>query len=106
MNRIGFQFKVKADKITEYKQAHTTVWPEMLAALRRSGWHNYSLFLRDDGLVFGYFETPHDFQTALDSMASEPINDKWQTFMAPFIDAGGEHADKNMLQLNELFHLE
>ena len=29
----------------------------MLTALRDAGWHNYSLFLRDDGLLVGYFVT-------------------------------------------------
>ncbi len=106
MKRIGFQFKVRADKLDQYKRHHEAVWPEMLDALRRTGWHNYTLFLREDGLVFGYFETPHDFQTALDGMASEAINEKWQTFMAPFIDADGAHADKNMLELTEVFHLD
>jgi L-rhamnose mutarotase len=28
----------------------------MLEALSRSGWHNYSLFMRADGTLFGYFE--------------------------------------------------
>ena len=37
---------------------HAAVWPDMLRALHETGWHNYSLFLRDDGLLIGYFETP------------------------------------------------
>ncbi len=107
MNRIGFQLKVKPDKIEEYKQHHAAVWPEMLDALRRTGWHNYSLFLRDDGTLFGYFETPHDFQTALDGMASEAINDKWQEFMSPYFEsADNAHADKMMIELEEVFHLD
>ena len=28
----------------------------MLDALRRTGWRNYSLFLREDGLLIGYLE--------------------------------------------------
>ena len=39
MKRVGFLLKVKQDKIEEYKQHHEAVWPEMLAALRRHGWH-------------------------------------------------------------------
>ena len=35
----------------------------MLEALRATGWHNYSLFLRPDGLLVGYLETP-DFEQA------------------------------------------
>lgn len=107
MKRIGFQLKVKADKIEEYKKHHEAVWPEMLAALRRTGWHNYSLFMRDDGLLFGYFEAPVDFQTALDGMAKEAINEKWQEFMAPFFESADMgHADEMMLELDEVFHLD
>jgi L-rhamnose mutarotase len=39
--------------IISHKQAHVQVWPEMLEALRQSGWRNYSLFLRPDGLLVG-----------------------------------------------------
>jgi L-rhamnose mutarotase len=51
------------------ERADGRVWPEMLDALRDAGWHNYSLFLREDGLLFGYFETPVDLATAQQAMA-------------------------------------
>ena len=57
MKRVGFQFKVRQDRLAEYKEHHKHVWPEMLDALRETGWHNYTLFMREDGLIFGYFET-------------------------------------------------
>ena len=44
MKRIGFLLKVKQEKLEEYTKHHETVWPEMLDALRRTGWHNYSIF--------------------------------------------------------------
>jgi L-rhamnose mutarotase len=107
MNRVGFILKVKADKLEEYKQHHKAVWPEMQAALTRTGWHNYSLFMRDDGLLFGYFETPESFQSALDGMSKEDVNARWQEFMAPYFeDLSGKHADEGMLQLEEVFHLD
>ena len=74
MKRVAFLLKVKADKLEEYKKHHQAVWPEMLEALSRHGWHNYSLFLRDDGLLFGYFETPDSLQAAVAGMATEEIN--------------------------------
>ena len=107
MRRVGFILKVRQDKLAEYKEHHKRVWPEMLAALRRTGWHNYSLFLRDDGLLFGYFETPESFQAALAGMAKEEINAKWQEFMAPYFEnLSGAHADESMIQLEEVFHLD
>ncbi|MBN1888125.1 MAG: L-rhamnose mutarotase [Thermoflexales bacterium] len=106
MKRIGFLLKVKENKIKEYKERHKAVWPEMLDALRRTGWHNYSLFLREDGLLFGYFEATEDFQAALDGMAQEEVNARWQEFMAPFFEGTGDHADKMMVELEEVFHLD
>jgi L-rhamnose mutarotase len=106
MKRVGFLLKVKPDMLEEYKKHHEAVWPEMLAALRRTGWHNYSLFTREDGLLFGYFETPESFQAALDGMAKEEINTKWQEFMAPYFEGMGGHADEMMLELEEVFHLD
>lgn len=107
MKRIGFLLKVREEKVAEYKEHHQNVWPEMLEALRRNGWHNYSLFMRDDGLLFGYFETLTSFQAALEGMNQEAINEKWQDFMAPFFESPDDtHADKMMTELVEVFHLD
>ena len=85
MQRVGFVLKVKADRLDEYKKQHEQVWPEMLDALQETGWHNYSLFLREDGLLFGYLETP-DFEKALAGMAEKDVNARWQAEMAPFFE--------------------
>jgi L-rhamnose mutarotase len=107
MRRVGFLLKVKQDRLAEYKARHQEVWPGMLAALQRAGWHNYSLFLSEDGLLFGYFETPESFQAALDGMAREEINSRWQEAMAPFFEnLRGSQADRSMIQLEEVFHLD
>ena len=104
MKRVGFTLKVRADKLDEYKKHHQQVWPEMLDALRETGWHNYSLFLRDDGLLFGYFETPHSLEQAQSLMAQKEINTRWQEFMAPFFDANAR-PDEMFIELEEVFHL-
>ena len=107
MKRIGFMLKVRQEKIAEYKEHHKNVWPEMQEALRRTGWHNYSLFMADDGLMFGYFETPDSFQAALDGMEKEPINARWQKFMEPYFEAlGGKRPDESMVELEQVFFLE
>jgi L-rhamnose mutarotase len=107
VNRVGFLLKVKPDMIEEYKARHRAVWPEMLAALRRQGWHNYSLFLRPDGLLFGYFETPDSLQAAQAGMAQEEVNARWQEFMAPLFESvDGAHADRLMVELEPVFFME
>jgi L-rhamnose mutarotase len=106
MKRVGFILKVKQELIDEYKLRHEEVWPEMLDALRRNGWNNYSLFMREDGMLFGYFETPDSFQAALEGMSREAVNEGWQAEMAPFFEGTGGHADQMMEQLVEVFHLD
>jgi L-rhamnose mutarotase len=105
MKRVGFLFKVQPDRLGEYKEHHKHVWPEMLAALRESGWHNYSLFMREDGLIFGYFETEESLTVAQAKMAAIEVNTHWQQFMAPFMDANAR-PDKSFLELEEYFHLD
>lgn len=107
MKRVGFVLKVRPDRLEEYKRHHQSVWPEMLDALRRTGWHNYSLFLRPDGTLFGYFETPDSFAAALDGMAQEEVNARWQALMAPYFEAlEGSRPDERMAELEEVFHLD
>ena len=90
----------------EYKRRHETVWPEMLEALSRTGWHNYSLFMREDGLLFGYFEAEESFQKCLEGMAGEEANIRWQKLMGPYFEDLTERPDQSMLQLEHVFHLE
>ena len=105
MKRIGFILKVKEDLIEEYKAHHKNVWQEMLDALREAGWRNYSLFMRDDGLLFGYFETPDSLAAAQAAMAKTEINTKWQEKMAPYFELPpGAHPDQMLVELEEVFH--
>jgi L-rhamnose mutarotase len=107
MKRVGFVLKVKKEKLDEYKEHHRHVWPEMLDALRRTGWHNYSLYMRPDGTLFGYFETPEGLKTATAAMSKEEVNTRWQQMMAPYFEAlGGGLPDEMMLELEEVFHLD
>lgn len=107
MKRIGFILKVKQDMIEEYKRHHENVWPEMLEALRATGWHNYSLFMAEDGLLFGYFETPVDLAAANAGMAATEVNTRWQEFMAPYFESPkNARPDQVLVELQEVFHLD
>src|ERR1700728_5012149 len=83
MQRICFVLQVKTERLAEYKERHRSVWPEMQAAPRGTGWINYSLFLRDDGLLVGYLET-EDFERARAAMAAREVNERWQREMGDF----------------------
>jgi len=106
MQRVCFQLQVRPDRIEEYRERHASVWPDMLRALHETGWHNYSLFLRDDGLLIGYVETP-DLQAALAGMQDAEVNGRWQAEMSEFfVELDGRAPDEGFLVLDEVFHLE
>jgi L-rhamnose mutarotase len=105
MERVCFLLRVRPDRLDEYRERHRAVWPEMLQALRATGWRNYSLFLDDDGLLVGYLETD-DFAAALAGMEQTDVNARWQAEMAPFFELpGGERPDTGLKRLDEVFHL-
>jgi L-rhamnose mutarotase len=105
MHRVCFQLQVRPERIAEYRQRHAEVWPEMLQALKDTGWCNYSLFLRADGLLIGYLETP-DLAAAQAGMAATEVNARWQAQMSElFADLEGA-PDTSFITLTEIFNLE
>jgi L-rhamnose mutarotase len=106
MERVCFLLQVRPDRLDEYRARHRAVWPDMLAALRDAGWRDYSLFLRDDGLLVGYLET-EDFAAARLAMEATDVNARWQAEMAEFFELPrGERPDTGMTRLEEIFHLD
>jgi L-rhamnose mutarotase len=107
MQRVGFRLQIRTEMMDEYIRRHAQVWPDMLQALRETGWGNYSIFLdRSDGTLFGYFETP-DLAAAKAGMAVREVNERWQADMAPFFIAlEGKRPDEGFLMLEQVFFLQ
>lgn len=105
MERVCFLLQVRPERLVEYRERHRSVWPEMRDALTATGWHNYTLFLRDDGLLVGYLETP-GFEAALEGMAKLEVNERWQREMSPFFVGIPGRPDESMIRLEQVFHLD
>ena len=106
MTRVCFQLQVDPAKLEEYTRRHAAVWSDMLTALESTGWHSYSLFVRADGMLIGYFETP-DLDAAIAGMAQTEVNASWQAEMSEFfLDLDGAAPDTGFLRLTEVFNLE
>lgn len=105
MHRVCFQLQVKPELLAEYVQRHAAVWPEMLQAISDAGRSNYSLFLREDGLLIGYYETEDDLaaQAALDA---DPRTKAWEAQMSEFFIALDGRPDQSAPRLTEVFNLE
>jgi L-rhamnose mutarotase len=105
MQRVCFQLQVRPDRLDEYAERHAAVWPEMLAAIAESGRRNYSLFLREDGLLIGYFETD-SLEESQRLLAGNPVAARWEAEMAPFFADLDGRPDQGLARLTEVFNLE
>lgn len=106
MARVCFQLQVVPELIEEYVERHKAVWPKMLRAIEASGRRNYSLFLRPDGLLIGYYEVDDD-EAAQRSLAENPDTAEWETEAAEyFVALPGERPDQGAPRLVEVFNLE
>ncbi len=103
--RVCFTLQVDPTRLDEYRDRHAAVWPEMLRALDSAGWHDYSLFLREDGLLVGVLATD-DFAAAQAAMARTDVNARWQAEMAGFFVGLDGRPDEAMRTLPEVFDLE
>ena len=106
MARYCFLLQVREDLLDEYQEQHRAVWPEMLHALRDTGWRNYSIFARPDGLIVGYVEAD-DLAAAQQAMARTEVNTRWQAAMSKyFVGLDGRGPDESFVLLDEIFNLD
>lgn len=102
MRRVCFTLQVKPDRLAEYRERHAAVWADMLEALAATGWRNYSLFLRPDGLLVGYLECV-DFESSQQALVDMAASSRWEESMRDFfLQTSGEEKRP----LDEVFHLE
>lgn len=104
LTRVAFQLQIRSGMIDEYVARHTPVRAEMLAEIEASGRRNYSLFLADEGRLFGYYETQDDAASRAYLAASE-VATRWEAEMAPFFVGIDGRVDQRTTALREIFHL-
>ncbi len=102
--RYCFRLRIDPTRAAEYRRRHEAVHPDMLRALRAAGWRDYWLFLDEDGLLIGTFESEHSFEEAEAIMAATEANTAWQRFMAPLFEGAGPR--DGLRVLSPVFHLE
>jgi L-rhamnose mutarotase len=104
--RYCFLLQVRPELLDEYRERHAAVWPDMLRALRDTGWRNYSIFARPDGLLVGYVEAD-DLAAAQEAMAGTEVNARWQSDMSRFfVGLDGRGPDESVQLLDEIFNID
>ncbi|MFZ7086863.1 L-rhamnose mutarotase [Curtobacterium sp. RRHDQ10] len=105
MTRVCFRLQVDPRHLDAYRKRHAEVWPAMLRAIAAAGRRNYSLFLDDDGLLIGYYETD-SVVDADRALAASAVASAWERHMQDFFDGLEVRADQGARILPEVFNLE
>jgi L-rhamnose mutarotase len=82
--RIVLHSILRAGQEEAYEREHATVWPDLLAALQQAGISDWSIW-RSGPHLFHVVETD-DFQAAMERLAVDPVDQRWQQHMAAFVD--------------------
>jgi L-rhamnose mutarotase len=103
--RVCFTLQVRPDRLAEYRERHAAVPPEMLRALADAGWHDYQLFLREDGLLVGTLVT-EDLAAAQATVDATEASARWEAAMARFFDLPGGQDGRAKSALDLVFDLD
>lgn len=104
MERICFSFEIYPGQEAEYKKRHDEIWPELVEAIKASGFANYSLFRRGLEIV-GYVECTPDVATAFEKLSHYEANDRWSEWFEDVIVSLTDD-DGNLFTLQEVWHLD
>jgi L-rhamnose mutarotase len=64
MIRNAFKMKLKSGNVEEYKKRHHAIWPELVAALRKAGISDYSIYCDPETKTLFAFQKLTDDNTS------------------------------------------
>lgn len=105
MKRYGSVIRVRPEKLQQYKEIHTRVWPEVLDMIHRCSIRNYSIYHKD-GYLFSYFEyIGDDYAADMAKMAADPKTREWWAITDPMQDPlPTRGANEWWAVMEEVFH--
>lgn len=103
MVRRAFKMQLRKGFEEEYTKRHSSLWPELKELLKKSGVHNYGIFLDEQTLtLFAFMEVEDPARLA--ELPDHPVMKKWWAHMRDLMDT---HPDNSPVSvpLKEVFHL-
>jgi L-rhamnose mutarotase len=99
-----FGLVVAPERIAEYDARHADPWPQMMAALDASGFHNYSGFRRGSHVIY-YGEFHPDMATAVATIGATDVNRRWSESFAGIISTITDE-EGALITPREVLHLD
>lgn len=76
MTRGLFSLVIDPERSAEYEALHADPWPDLIDAIAKAGFRNYSGFRRGASVVY-YGEYHPDMTTVFGKMAGFEVNARW-----------------------------
>jgi L-rhamnose mutarotase len=104
MIRKAFLMTLKPGCQQEYERRHNPIWPELQAALKTHGVHNYSIFLdRITERLFAYAEI--ESEERWQQIAQIEVCQRWWAHMKDLMLTNDDHSPLSV-ELDEVFHID
>lgn len=104
MKQVAFKMKLKRGYAEEYKERHDKIWPELKAALKDAGIHDYSIYLdRETHSLFAVQKLEEKNSAA--ELPELPIMKKWWDYMYDIMEVNPDHSPVE-IPLERMFYLE
>lgn len=102
MTRGFLTLVIDPERSDEYEALHANPWPDMIDAIAKAGFRNYSGFRRGAQVVY-YGEYHPDMATVFGRMAQFEVNDRWGKAFEGIITKI-TNDDGSLITANEIYH--
>lgn len=101
---VGLRTRLKPGSEQAYIEAHDNIWPEVRDNLRRVGVRRYLIF--QDGLDLFHAIECSDWDAAVQELAEDPVDQRWQAAMAELTQTSADLSGKGKDRLELIFQFE
>lgn len=107
MKRYASVIGLKTEHKSEYEELHRSVWPDVLAQIKRSNIQNYSIY-RYGELLFSYYEyVGRDYEGDMKRMSEDPATQRWWAICGPLQSPVAERKESEWwASIPEIFHVD
>ena len=104
MLRKAFVMSVNAGQEQEYERRHRPIWKELEETLKKSGVHNYSIYLLPQTRqLFAYCEI--EDESRWNAIAKTEIAQRWWKYMKEVMPSNPDNSPVST-ELKEVFHID
>jgi L-rhamnose mutarotase len=96
--------RIREGKQQDYIEAHKTVWPELIDAMKEAGVSKESCFVLNNH-IFVYVEAP-DIGATIEKLANDPVNQRWDTLMESMLERPTTDSLELFPEMTEVFRMQ